>query len=174
MHPVNAGDRPGDHAATDAPAGGFPRTARLLKPSDFKGCFESGERLSGRLFRLHLTCAPDAAARLGLAVSRKVSPHAVVRNRIKRVARASFRDARARLPAVDVVLLAKREAASASTAELHAELTTLWRRLATLKRSPRKGTMRADSAPAVSAGASPISASAAAAPADGASGPDSA
>jgi ribonuclease P protein component len=152
----------------------FPREARLLRPAEFKACFDARQSLSGRLFRLHLRAPAPAAARLGLAVSRKVSPHAVIRNRIKRIARDSFRRARSGLPPVDVVLLAKREAASASAAELRADLATLWRRLLTLKPLAREGTMRADSATiAPRTVDSPISPSATADPTARASRPDS-
>jgi ribonuclease P protein component len=140
-------DRDENGSAGACPAGSaFPRAARLLQPGQFKACFGGPQRLSGRMFRLHLAPSPESGARLGLAVSRKVSPRAVVRNRIKRVARETFRLARAGLPAVDVVLLAKREAATASSAELHAELSLLWRKLAALKPPPREGTMPGDAA----------------------------
>ena len=49
--------------------------------------------------------------RLGLAVSRKVSPDAVVRNRIKRALREEFRRIRNALPGGDYVLVARHGAA---------------------------------------------------------------
>jgi ribonuclease P protein component len=161
--------------AASPPGQPFPRVARLLQPARFKACFDTRERLSGRLFRLHLCWPADSnGARLGLAVSRKVSPRAVVRNRIKRIARDSFRRVRADLPAVDLVLLARPEAASASPAELAADLVTLWRRLPTLKPPTREGTMRADSATAAPAPVdSPYTPNATAVPAARASRPDS-
>lgn len=122
---------------------GFPPSARLHVPAEFKACFESGQRLSSRYFRVHYRFAD--AARLGLAVSRKVDRRAVVRNRIKRLARDSFRRSRAALPAVELVLLAKREAAAAPSADVSADLVALWRRIAALKPLPQEGTMRADS-----------------------------
>ena len=121
----------------------FPRPARLLLPPEFKRCFESGQRLSGRYFRVHVACAEQP--RLGLAVSRKVSRRAVERNRIKRVVRESFRHHRQRLPALDLVILAKREAATADNPTLRSDLASLWRRLPSLLRAGAAGTMRADS-----------------------------
>jgi ribonuclease P protein component len=128
--------------------GGFPRAARLLVPEDFKACFGSGQRVAARFFRAHVRFAEHP--RLGLAVSRKADRRAVVRNRIKRIARNSFRLARAGLPPLDVVLLARQEAAVASAADLRADLASLWRRLASLKPPEREGTMRADAATAES------------------------
>jgi len=123
---------------------GFPRAARLLLPAQFKACFETRLRVASRLFRAHL--APSDEPRLGLAVSRKVSPRAVDRNRIKRCARTEFRLARASMPAYDLVLLARPEARAATPDELRSDLALLWRRVAALKRPEPRGTMRADPA----------------------------
>jgi len=80
----------------------------------------------------HFAChvAPNAAggARLGLAVSRKVSKHAVQRNRIKRVIRESFRRHRALLGATDYVVVAKQDAAAQGSAKLRAQLDAMWRK----------------------------------------------
>ena len=71
--------------------------------------------------------APEA--RLGLAISARAVPLATRRNRIKRLARESFRARRAELPAADIVLQARSGAASAETAELRSTLERLWHRL---------------------------------------------
>jgi ribonuclease P protein component len=118
----------------------FRRTDRVRLPKQYQVCFAQGSRVSGRFFRLHVLAGE--CARLGLAVSRKVDTKAVVRNRIKRTARESFRVSRATLPKADCVLVAKREAAAASNAELRADLASLWRRAAALKPTPAAGTMR--------------------------------
>jgi ribonuclease P protein component len=118
----------------------FRRSDRLRQPKEFQHCFTHGVRVNGRCFRLHVVFA--TAPRLGLAVSRKVDTSAVVRNRIKRVTRESFRQQRADLPAADFVFVAKREAASATAAELRADLASLWRRATALKPTAVPGTMR--------------------------------
>jgi ribonuclease P protein component len=74
----------------------------------------------------------DSAAsgpRLGLAISARAVPRAVFRNRIKRLARETFRARRATLPATDIVLQARSAAAAAGTAELRATLERMWHRL---------------------------------------------
>ena len=117
----------------------FPPSRRLRQPHEFQHCFTQGQRVNGRYFRLH--AVPSAEARLGLAVSRKVDTNAVVRNRIKRIARDSFR----RHPghaALDCALVAKREASTATAEALRADLESLWRRAAALKPMPPAGTMR--------------------------------
>jgi len=72
----------------------------------------------------------DNEPRLGLAVSRKVSPTAVGRNRIKRQVRESFRTRQASLPGIDIVVMARREAAGAPSAQLRRSLERHWQRLA--------------------------------------------
>ncbi|HKJ16593.1 MAG TPA: ribonuclease P protein component [Xanthomonadales bacterium] len=69
----------------------FKPTSRLLKPADFKNVFNRAVISSDRLFRVFACVGSATRSRLGLAVSRKVDRRAVVRNRIKRIIRESFR-----------------------------------------------------------------------------------
>ncbi len=69
-------------------------------------------------------------ARLGMAVSRRVSKRAVVRNRIRRQIRESFRLQRTRLPSCDLLVIARPLAAEQSKRALRSELDALWRKLA--------------------------------------------
>lgn len=71
--------------------------------------------------------APEA--RLGLAISARAVPLATRRNRIKRLARESFRAHRGELPAADIVLQARSGAGAADSAELRSTLDRLWRRV---------------------------------------------
>ena len=138
------GPAPAVSSPTDrpAPARTHPRSARLLLPAEFQRVFRSGRRSVGQCFQLHYLAAGDAA-RLGLAVSRKVARQAVVRNRIRRIAREAFRHARHALPAGDYVLVARREAATASRQALRAEAAALLARAVSLKAAPAGGTMPA-------------------------------
>jgi ribonuclease P protein component len=61
--------------------------------------------------------------RLGITVSRRVAGLAVVRNRIKRRIRESFRLVRDTLPPVDIVILANSAAATADASTLRGSLT---------------------------------------------------
>ena len=128
----------------------FPRAARLLAPGDFLELRRSGKRLPCRFFHIEYRPTEFATARLGLAVSRRVSKRAVVRNKIKRQVRESFRLSRADLPAIDILVIARTTAAQQSLEDLRADLAILWRKLtalntAALNRNPAAGTMRADS-----------------------------
>jgi ribonuclease P protein component len=120
---------------------GFPRQRRITASADFTRSFAEGRRLNTRCFRV-LWYATEGSPRLGLAVSRKVSVRAVVRNRIKRTARESFRVACDKLPPGDVVLVAMREAANSDPSSLRSELAGLWRKLAALPASHAQGTIR--------------------------------
>lgn len=104
----------------------LPRSARLLGGPQFKRVFDQRKAASNALFRLHY--APAESARLGIAVSRRVSLRAVVRNRIRRQVRESFRLQRPALAAMDYVVVAKPAAAEASCAELRAAMDQLWQR----------------------------------------------
>ena len=124
----------------------LPRTARLRRPGDFAALRGNSKRASSRSFvaEYSFTDSARAGARLGMAVSRRVSKLAVVRNRIRRVMRESFRLHRANLPCIDVLLIARMFAAGQTNVVLRAELELLWSRLAALKEGDAPGTMRAD------------------------------
>lgn len=68
-------------------------------------------------------------ARLGLAISKRVSKRAVERNRIKRLLRESFRRVRHQLPAVDLMVMAREQAANVPGPQLLAEIDALWKKL---------------------------------------------
>ena len=75
------------------------------------------------------------------AVSRKVDRRAVVRNRIKRGLREAFRQQRQQLAALDLVVVARPEAASASAAQLRQAFIELLQRAGALPRAGGDGTM---------------------------------
>lgn len=130
--------------ASREPSRAFPRDARLLDGRAYDRVFGDNRRVADRLWtvlahRLAGTAERpgdepcpdgDARARLGLAIAKKRARRAVDRNRIKRVARESFRHARASLAGHHVVVMNRDAAATASAAELRAALDALWRRLA--------------------------------------------
>ncbi len=117
----------------------FPRSARLTAASDFDAAFKSGKRINDPLFGLHWR--PDAAvpARLGLAVSRKVDPRAVGRNRIKRALRERFRILRTDLAGGDYVFVARPAASRASPADLSEAMIRLLQRAGAWRQSTGEG-----------------------------------
>ena len=110
-------------------AAGLPREARLRRAGDFAALRTSSGRAGGRCFHMRYRRNELGHARLGLAISKRVSKRAVERNRIKRLVRESFRRVRHQLPAVDLMVMARDQAASTTGAALLAELDQLWQKL---------------------------------------------
>lgn len=129
----------------------LPRTARLLKAADFSASRDRRWRLTTHSLVAEYWTTEASDARLGMAVSRRVSKRAVVRNRIRRQIRESFRLHRHELAPLDILVIARARAAQVENAALRADLESLWRRLreppssAALKPDRTNGTMRADS-----------------------------
>lgn len=135
----------------------FPADARVRQGRDFRAAFGEGQRHKARYFSLHLRFRDGGFCRLGLAVSRKVSPLAVERNRIKRQCRESFRLASALLPRADYVLVARYDAAKQTNAVLRADLDALWQRCAALKPPAVPVTMPASATALSTPGVDPTS-----------------
>ena len=68
-------------------------------------------------------------ARLGLAIARKQVRRAVDRNRLKRIARECFRHQAEALQGIDLVVMARAEAATADKSRLRDSLERLMRRI---------------------------------------------
>ena len=107
----------------------FPRAARLLTPRAFQRVFSGADRIADRYFTVLVAGNTEGFPRLGLAIGRRVSTRAVDRNRIKRVARESFRQQQGVLPAVDIVIMARPVARTTDKAALHQALGRLWQRV---------------------------------------------
>lgn len=116
----------------------FPRAARVRKRSEFTCVFDDGRRFAHPLLSLHWL-RDEQPARLGLAVSRKVDPHAVGRNRIKRVLRDAFRRARLQLATGAYVVVARHAAAKADGTILRAALRSVLQRAGALTHALPEG-----------------------------------
>ena len=124
---------------------GFPPAARVRAKAEFTRVFEGGRRTADPRFALHWL-ADDTPPRLGLAVSRKVDPNAVGRNRIKRALREQFRQLRSRLPGGAYVVVARAVAARTDNHALRVAFEQLLQRAGALPLPGPAGTMpRADS-----------------------------
>ena len=82
-------------------------------------------------------------ARLGMAVSRKVDPRAVGRNRIKRILRENFRHHRRAMRPGDIVVVLRPPAATLGNAALSMVFLELLRRAGALPATGPTGTMQA-------------------------------
>ena len=121
-------------------AAGFPRLARVRAKAEFDRVFGEGRRVADPLLSLHLL-ADLQPARLGLAVSRKVDPHAVGRNRIKRVMRDAFRQIRGQLAPGAYVLVARLPAGKVENAALRVAFLRLLQRAGALPMPSMDATM---------------------------------
>ena len=117
----------------------FPKSARLLRRAEYLAVRKEGKSFAdGPLaasFRPRERVAtrtgiPEGWARVGLTVSSKVGG-AVVRNRIKRRLREAVRLEFCELPPVDLVLVARASAATASVADLRGWLRRAGARMRT-------------------------------------------
>jgi ribonuclease P protein component len=120
---------------------GHPPSARVRTRADFDRVFKDGRRVGLPVLALHWRADPCGGARLGLAVSRKVDPHAVGRNRIKRQLREAFRHVRGELPPGDYVVVARPGASQRDGLELRAAFLDLLRRARALPAPAPVGTM---------------------------------
>jgi ribonuclease P protein component len=100
---------------------GFSPDQRLHRPAEFGRVFAEPARSSDRFFTVLARPSGHSTARLGLTVARRVAKRAVDRNKIKRLARESFRHQLA-LPHWDFVVLARAGADRAERRVLRASL----------------------------------------------------
>ena len=107
-------------------AAGLDRSRRLVDGNRFSAIFEYRKRLHGTNFSAHVAPNDLGFARIGLAVSKRVSKKAVERNRIKRLIRESFRHHQERLGEIDYIVVAKQGAAEKQNQDLRSELDKLW------------------------------------------------
>jgi ribonuclease P protein component len=106
----------------------FPRASRLLHRVDFERVQKGGRRADSPRLSARGAPSPALRARFGLAVSRKIG-NAVVRNRVKRWLREAIRREKGRAGALDVVFIARPDAATAGYAALLEDVCTLLDRL---------------------------------------------
>ena len=111
----------------------FPKSSRLLNSRDFRKVREKGKSSQGRLLRLGVfKDTKSKLTRIGLVTSKRVGG-AVDRNKTRRRLREIVRAVLPSIPpGLDVVVVAKSSAASATFDELRAEWLLLARRLSIL------------------------------------------
>ena len=111
----------------------FRRQSRLTQSSQFQRVFRQSQTSGDAYFRVLARANELGHSRLGLAVSKRVARSAVVRNRLKRVVRESFRSHQHILAgdaSLDLVVLPSPRAAAMSSSKLTASLHAHWQKLA--------------------------------------------
>jgi len=107
----------------------LPRSARLLKSAEFRWVMAKASKIYPPGFVLFGRRLVDSPAKIGLAVSRKVSKKAVERNRIKRLVRESFRRYKPELVGLNIVFVAKPALVNMSNKQISFHLDNSWGRL---------------------------------------------
>jgi len=96
-----------DNLFIDSPA--FPRPNRLTSAADFERVFKHAQRSGDRFFTVLYRRNNLGYPRIGLAIAKKSVRSAVGRNRLKRIIRESFRQAKSQLLGVDIVIMAREQ-----------------------------------------------------------------
>jgi ribonuclease P protein component len=107
----------------------FSRSQRLLTPRDYKQVFDDAS-LKVSCKEILILARPNSFghARLGLVIAKRHVRQANQRNRIKRIARETFRH-QPELAGVDAVMLARGGLDRLDNADLQRQLNQLWRQL---------------------------------------------
>jgi ribonuclease P protein component len=101
----------------------------LHQPAEYRAVRQRGRRFGDAYFSLSVLANHETHPRLGLAIATRTCGNAVVRNRIKRLTRESFRLNQDTLPPVDVTVAAREAARLALPAVLRASLVEHWKRI---------------------------------------------
>jgi ribonuclease P protein component len=99
----------------------------LHQPAEFRDVQKKGRRFTDVFFNLSVLQNQQDHPRLGLSIATRTFGTAVARNRIKRLARESFRLNQHSLPPVDVTVSAREAARSAKVGDLRASLDKHWK-----------------------------------------------
>jgi ribonuclease P protein component len=98
----------------------------MLDAASFGRVFKKARRSSDTLFTVLYRNNGRNRGRLGLAISKKNCRLAVERNRLKRVARESFRQHLQELTGLDIVVLNRRDSHKADNKALFESLAEHW------------------------------------------------
>ena len=99
----------------------------MHQPAEFREVKRRGNKFADAFFTLSVLDNDETYPRLGLSIATRTFGTAVARNRIKRLARESFRLNQHSLPPVDVTVYAREAARLATPRELRASLDAHWK-----------------------------------------------
>lgn len=126
LRPPASATRDTDSNAPPATRFPFSRNERLPDKAAYSRVFANARRSRDRCFTVLFRKTQNDSARLGMAVAKKNCRLAVARNRLKRIIRESFREHRATLRGIDIVVLNNKGAESNSNKQLFASLAAHW------------------------------------------------
>ena len=102
----------------------FPKTARLLKPEEYRKVYDSGKRKAGRFLQIFYCSNQLDHCRFGISVSKRFG-NAVRRNLLKRLIREGVRRNRWLVTGWDVVIHPRNRSEIGTGLEISSELVGL-------------------------------------------------
>ena len=121
---------------------GYSRRHRFTEQGGFGPVIRGSRKVRGQFAMLHVGPAPQGISRFGAALTRRMIPRAVDRNRVRRLAREVFRRHPAKAAGLDVVLMMRSRLTPEAEQAFLAELSAL------LDRGVRRGTAEPAANPA--------------------------
>lgn len=107
----------------------FPRSARLLTGAEYSCVFKKNQRFSDRFWTILVRQEATQPSKLGLAIAKKRAKRAVDRNKIKRIARESYRHHRVNMDGLQLVVMNRDAAATEPVAGLRRSMDSLCRKI---------------------------------------------
>ena len=114
----------------DARKEGYSRRHRFSVQGSFGTVLRAPRKVRGRFAIVHVAPGRAGASRLGLALTRRLIPLSVDRNRVKRMVRDTFRRHEVKLAGLDCVVSLRERFDAAKAEPLFAEIRTLFDQLA--------------------------------------------
>lgn len=115
--------------ARDARPAGLSRRHRFSTRGSFAPALRSARKIRGQFAVLHFASRAAPPARLGIALTRRLAPRAVDRNRFKRIVRETFRRHPVKALALDCVVALRAPFAGAGARAAKAEVAGLFDQL---------------------------------------------
>ncbi len=108
---------------------GFSRRHRFAERGSFGPALRGSRKARGELAVIHCIPGRAGASRFGVALTRKLVPSSLERNRVKRMAREAFRRHPMKSSGLDCVLTLRQKLARGSVAQLRGEICVLLDRI---------------------------------------------
>jgi ribonuclease P protein component len=109
---------------------GYSRRYRFTAQGSFGSILRGSRKVRGRFATIHVAPARNDGSRLGIALTRKLVPRSVDRNRMKRLVRETFRRHVLKLAGLDCVVMPRERFDDANTPALLAEIRAHFDQLA--------------------------------------------
>jgi ribonuclease P protein component len=114
---------------------GYSRRHRYDAHGSFGDVLRGPRKVKGRLAVIHVIAGRSSDSRLGLALTRRLVPRSVDRNRIKRMAREAFRRHALKDAGLDCVVALRTAFEAGQAAAIRDEIRTLFDQLARSNRA---------------------------------------